>query len=35
LATLSVTVGESGRTSNIANADFTSRTIGLTALFNF
>ena len=34
-ATLSVTVGENNRTSNIANADFSARTVGLTALFSF
>jgi len=34
-ATLSVTVGENNRTSNSANADFSARTVGLTALFSF
>jgi exopolysaccharide biosynthesis operon protein EpsL len=34
-ATLSVSVGENNRTSNIANADFSARTVGLTALFSF
>lgn len=35
VATLSATVGESGRTSNVANTDFIAHTVGLSALFSF
>ena len=35
LATLSVTVGEASRSSNVANTDFSARTVSLAALFSF
>jgi exopolysaccharide biosynthesis operon protein EpsL len=35
LATLSVTVGEAGRSSNVANTDFSARTVSLAAVFSF